>query len=99
MKGVIVHPSADREFRKAMRWYDKRRPGLGRALRTRIEEALDKIAADPEAGIVYRVVFRFIRVKQFPYVIYYCEFKEHLWIAAIAHSRQRPDYWSRRKPT
>ena len=34
----------------------------------------------------------------FPYTIYYVALDDSLWIAAMAHQRRRPGYWSRRHP-
>lgn len=96
---VTIHAQADREARKAMRWYEKQRAGLGRTLRARLDEALDRIAFDPEVGAKYRGPFHFMRVKQFPYAIYYCKLADHIWVVAIAHERRRPNYWRRRKPS
>ena len=38
-------------------------------------------------------------VKRFPYALYYRELSESIWVAAVAHQKRRPAYWSRRKPS
>jgi hypothetical protein len=30
--------------------------------------------------------------------VYYVELDDAIWIAAVAHQKRRPGYWTRRKP-
>jgi toxin ParE1/3/4 len=39
-----------------------------------------------------------MKVNRFPYLVFYDESDEDIWVAAIAHERRRPDYWRNRKP-
>ena len=41
--------------------------------------------------------FRHYVVRRFPYIIFYVELEEAIWIVAVAHGRRRPDYWRRRR--
>jgi toxin ParE1/3/4 len=67
-------------------------------LLAQVEKAILTIREDPWIGSPYKETeFRYFLVRRFPYVIYYADLPERLWIVAIAHSRQRPSYWSRRK--
>jgi hypothetical protein len=40
---------------------------------------------------------RKVRLRRFPYLIYYVELDDSLWIAAVAHQKRRPGYWSHRR--
>jgi toxin ParE1/3/4 len=37
-------------------------------------------------------------VRRFPYVVFYLDLEEYIWIAAVAHQRRRPGYWVYRTP-
>jgi toxin ParE1/3/4 len=99
VKSAILHSEADAELIEAMDWYDDKDDGLGLELMVEVQRAIAKIELDAGIGARYgssRV--RFFRTERFPYVIYYREFPDHIWIAAIAHERRRPGYWRGRKP-
>ena len=99
MKRADVHSEAEAELLDAMDWYDEKRTGLGNELMSEVQEALRKLVNNPAIGARYRNgPTRFYRLDRFPYVIYYEEFPDRLWIKAIAHGRRRQGYWSRRKP-
>lgn len=99
MKLASFHSEADAELALAMDWYDDRQPGFGLELLVEIQRAVAKIEKDPGVGARYRNSrLRFFRVERFPYVIYYRELPDCVWIAAIAHERRRPNYWRKRKP-
>jgi hypothetical protein len=48
---------------------------------------------------LHRQRYRWMRVKRFPYLLYYeIRDPQPVLIYAIAHGRRRPAYWMRRKP-
>ena len=99
MKAVIVDAEARAELDGAMEWYDHRQQGLGLELLHEVEAAINRIGSDPKIGARYRnTAYHFYRVKRFPYVLYYLDLPDTIWIAAIAHERRRPGYWRRRMP-
>lgn len=99
MKPAIVHSEARAELDDAVEWYNDRQAGVGQELLDEVLQAIDKLERNPGIGARYRSTDRrFFRLKRFPYVLYYQEFDDHVWIAAIAHARRRPWYWNRRKP-
>jgi len=98
VKSVIIDRRARVELDKAMDWYENQRTGLGLDFHDEVEKALARIAENPGAGSPYkRTDYRFRLVQRFPYVIYYLELEESIWVAAVAHGSRRPDYWRRRK--
>ena len=100
MKPVQFHPEARAELDEAAEWYNRKRDGLGAELLSAVERAVDRIAKDPQMGAPYKSThLRFSLVKRFPYVVYYLDRTDDIWIAAVAHGRQRPDYWKSRIPT
>jgi toxin ParE1/3/4 len=81
-----------------MIYYERRRPGLGLDLHAAVQQAFTRIQASPESGSPYKVThFRFWVVRRFPYVIYYKDYEDMVWVGAIAHARRRPGYWRRRR--
>jgi toxin ParE1/3/4 len=99
MKQVILHADAEAELREAIAHYEARKAGLGRGFRREIEVALGRIAADPLRFAEYRIKgVRECPVKRFPCALYYRELPDSIWVAAVAHQKRRPGYWSRRKP-
>lgn len=98
MKPVIFQNEAAVEFEEDMAWYEKRQAGLGIDLQSEVESTIERIRRDPSLGMRYRKTpFQFIRVKRFPYVVYFRELEEAIWVIAIAHGRRKPGYWKNRK--
>jgi len=59
------------DIREAARWYERQRPGLGRAFLHQIDVLLDGIREDPpQHQVVYRSVRRAIP-RRFPYGLFY----------------------------
>jgi toxin ParE1/3/4 len=99
MKPASIHSEADAELLEAMEWYDEKEFGVGLELMREVQNAVARIETDPGIGARYRDSdIRFFRTERFPYVIYYREYRDHVWVAAIAHERRRPSYWRDRKP-
>ena len=100
MKPMTIHADADQEVWAAATYYESQRDGLGREFVHEFEAVVQAIQDAPgspepidERGTRRR------RLRRFPYTVYYVELDEMVWIAAVAHQRRRPGYWSRRKPT
>jgi toxin ParE1/3/4 len=99
MKAVILDEEAQKELNEAIEWYNDRQQRLGLELQNEVEEAVDRIRLDPGVGACYRnTAYRFYRVNRFPYILYYLELADVIWVAAIAHERRRPGYWRKRTP-
>jgi plasmid stabilization system protein ParE len=99
VKPITVHDQAQVEIDEATAWYESERSGLGSEFLTEIERAVGRIRENPVRGVPYKATtFRFLLVRRFPYVIYYTELRDRIWIAAVAHAKRRPGYWRRRKP-
>ena len=100
MKPVIIDRRARAELDQAIAWYEKQRSGLGLDFHAEVEKALARIEENPAGGSPYKNTdYRFRLVRRFPFVIYYLELDDSVWVAAIAHASRRPDYWRRRRST
>lgn len=99
MKRFEIHNEALAELDEAIEWYNQRRDGLGVELHDEVSAAIAKVVADPGIGARHgNSSYRFYRVMRFPYLVYYRDLPDMIWVAAIAHGRRRPNYWRRRKP-
>jgi toxin ParE1/3/4 len=98
VKAVRVHSAARRELQDAMAWYEIRCPGLGLDLLDEFQKASLKLQRHPEHYSFYkRTDFRRQKLERFPYLIFFLELPDFIWIAAIAHGSREPDYWKQRK--
>ena len=46
---IVMRPAAQEEFDEAVDWYEQQSAGVGVEFLNRVEEALDRISATPEA--------------------------------------------------
>ena len=94
-----IHPEALREADEAADWYGERdgRLGIefGRVYSMMIREIYNHprryaLAEDSPEGIECRNV---IQLGRFPYRIVYALFADEIYVVAVAHHHQRPQYW------
>lgn len=95
---IIVLTEAEDELLAAAKWYERRRPGLGKEFRIAIAEAMDRLslaprAASPVLTVPASLEARQIFVKRFPYAIVFIEHDIDLWVVAFAHQSRKPGYW------
>lgn len=98
MKPVIIHSQARAELDEAAAFYEQQRAGLGLDLLTAVERTIGTIQQTPRIGGPYKdTKFRSYVLRRFPYIVFYAEQPDAIWIVAIAHGKRRPDYWRRRE--
>jgi len=99
VKPVRVHPQAKAEWDHAIAYYESQIAGLGLEFHTKVEQAIPKIQQAPQTWPPHGVApFRKYLLERFPYLIFYLERDQDIWIVAVAHAKRRPDYWKKRKP-
>lgn len=99
MKPVVLDSEAAKELRDAIAFYNRRREGLGDRFSDEVEATLDVIERRPRAQSIHTEDFRKRRVpKPFPYTVYFVEYDDHVWIAAVYHDKRKPDAWMSRRP-
>jgi toxin ParE1/3/4 len=99
---VRIHEAAADEFREAVEFYERKVEGLGSEYAAEVADAFDEIAEAPErwpsvfstedGAIVRRHILR-----RFPVAVFYERRGVDLIILAVAHQRQRPGYWRKRR--
>lgn len=83
-----------------MTWYIRHSEALGRRFQRAVSEAIDRIAGGPERYPVFERGIRWMRLKRFPYVVYFEQLApDRVEILAIAHGSRRPEYWRSRRQT
>ena len=98
MNPVAIHPEARAEAMAAGDYYEACCPGLGRAFTDSLEDALARIAARPQSFAVHESTgARKCVMPRFPYLIFFLERRENLWVVAVAHASRHPDYWNDRR--
>lgn len=97
MKHIVIHSEAIAELEDALAYYERHVDGLGLDLLLEIRKQVSKIQQNPQLYPTYKnTEFRICLVERFPYTIFYLEFEESIWIAAIAHQKRKPGYWKKR---
>ncbi len=98
MKRILIHSEAKAELGEAVAYYERQKAGLGLDLLSVVQHVLQEIRRNPALGAPYKnTEFRHYLVRRFPYVIFYLELDDVVWIIAVAHGKRRPDYWRRRR--
>lgn len=98
MKPILFLSEAQAELDEAVVYYERQKAGLGLDLLSAVERALRNIQANPAWGAFYKSTeCRHFLVRRFPYVIFYVELEDAMWILAVAHGKRRPDYWRGRR--
>jgi plasmid stabilization system protein ParE len=94
---VIFHRLAAKEYQKARAWYARRNPAAAQRFQDEVNRVVLLIDQAPNQGAVYRGPFRWMRLRRYPYVLYYAEASPaQVTVFAVAHGSRRPGYWLRR---
>ena len=97
MINLRLHPLALREFRRSVKWYRKRSILAAERFEQFVNLALEQIKVQPRMGVTFRLRYFWVKVKRYPYLIYYEHLDGESWLVnAISHQRRRPGYWIRR---
>lgn len=96
MTAVTILREAEGELREAVAYYEKKATGLGLDLESEIESAVQTIAEHPGRWPLRQDGTRRYLAHRFPYIVIYAYEQDHVWLLAVAHSKQRPSYWHNR---
>ncbi len=99
MKPAEFHPDAAEEAREAAAYYEDIRAGLGADFQAELNAALTRIRDNPLLYVAEEGTIRVCPLRRFPYLIFYEDLTDRVWIAAVGHHRRRPGYWARRRPS
>lgn len=97
MKPLRAHFQAKIEFDDAARYYESRLTGLGEDFEAEVKACFLSIRQAPARFPFHkRTAVRRCLVHRFPFVIYFQELDDVIFVISVAHAKRRPDYWARR---
>ena len=91
-----LHPLAEEEMNEAAQFYERRVSGLGDEFLDEFERCTARIVSFPESGQRCYESFRRMLFARFRFSLIYEIVRDHIFIVAVAHQRQRPGYWRER---
>jgi toxin ParE1/3/4 len=91
------HPAAERELAAAMEVGEERGRGLGDDLLDEVERVLALLCEFPDIGERLDDTRRRFPLRRFPFGVIFRVEGDTLRILALAHRRQRPGYWRKRR--
>ena len=94
---VRILDEADDELTAAVAYYEDAEAGLGIRLKQEARSLILWITNNPELPRLRPKGYRRVNFKTFQHYIAYVVLDDTIWIVAIAHARQRPEYWLKRK--
>ena len=92
MKLIVLH-EAEIEFSESVIHYESKQPGLGRRFRDEVAAQLEWILQNPNVPRLRPRGYRRVNLKVFSHYIAYIVREDVIWIAAVAHAHQRPEFW------
>jgi plasmid stabilization system protein ParE len=90
---IDFHPAATEELERSAAWYEQRSQLAAQRFAIAIDEALSKVATDPERFIRIDAQHRSCSVKDFPFQVVFRHANARVIVVAIAHAKRRPHYW------
>jgi plasmid stabilization system protein ParE len=85
------------EYDEAAGWYESQRDGLGIEFVDEIEHALIQACEMPQRFPRMLADVRCVRVRRFPYSIFFRVRSDQLIVLSVFHARRDPAIWRERK--
>jgi len=93
---ILFRPEAGLDLIETRDWYERQQLGLGEAFANSVDETLDRIEAMPQMyAVVFRVMRR-VKLRRFPYLVYYRVSSELIEVIAVLHGSRDPKLWQER---
>ena len=92
---LVVLEQAEQEFIKSAGYYESREAGLGIRFRDEVVAAMNWILAHPDVPRMRPRGYRRVNLRVFSHYVAYVIRGETIWVVAIAHGHQRPEFWLR----
>lgn len=95
---VRFHRLAAAEYKAALAWYRIRSEKAAGEFRNELRRMMQRLRTVTGSGTVFRGAYRWIRLRRFPYLLYFkIVSPDIIIIYAVAHARRRLGYWLRRR--
>lgn len=93
---VVFRRPALREFEAAALWYEAQRPGLGGEFEAEVTAAIQAAADQPQRFPRMLREIRCVRVRRFPYSVFFLPESARLVVLSVFHVRRSPSVWQAR---
>lgn len=93
---VVLTPDAQADYDEAYDWYERQSAGLGDTFAAKVQDVLDRIAANPR---MHAQVFQDVRkatIKKWPYIILYIPEVTRVTVISVFHTSRDPSIWQGR---
>ena len=90
---VDFRPVARREFDEAASWYEDRRAGLGAQFIAEVGNAIKLVQEHPQRFPITHGEIRCVRVRRFPYSVFFRTERTRIVVLAVFHARRDPALW------
>jgi len=97
IRPIVFRPQAERELLEAERWYEDRRPGLGRQFRSALDQILTRVGEQPLTFPLVHGEKRRALVPRFPYALYFAVVGDTVVVAGVVHGHRDPAVWQSRR--
>lgn len=87
---------AEEDMTEASLFYDRASSGLGAGFLDEIDGVINVLREHPSLGAPIVGGLRRAQLHRFPFSLIYSVELDAILIIAVAHQRQRPDYWRNR---
>lgn len=90
---LLVRGRAKADIRRAAKWYEQQKEGLGERFVAEVDAALERIETNPEQ---YQIVHRNIRhaiTRDFPYGVFYRIRGNKISLFAVIHLQRDDVHW------
>jgi plasmid stabilization system protein ParE len=91
---LVVRSRAKADIRRAAKWYEKQREGLGVDFVSEADNAIRRIEANPEQFQVIHEDIRHAITRRFPYGVFYRIRNDRIVISAVLHLERSDVPWS-----
>ncbi|MCE9548267.1 MAG: type II toxin-antitoxin system RelE/ParE family toxin [Planctomycetia bacterium] len=93
MARVEFLAGANEDFDESFDWYAKRSAAAAIGFASAVDEAIEKIVADPNRFPSAKSGCRYCNLHPYPFRLVFRAESERLVVVAIAHAKRRPHYW------
>jgi putative addiction module component (TIGR02574 family) len=92
----LADHAARRDFEDAAVWYEERRSGLSAEFRAEVDAAVALAAEQPLRFPRKHKDIRCVRVRRFPYSVFFLQEESRIVVLAVFHVRRDPRQWQSR---
>jgi plasmid stabilization system protein ParE len=92
-KAIEYLTGARDDFDESFDWYRARSVGAAIGFAAAVEEAMDKIIADPGRFPSTHGGCHYCTLKRYPFRLVFRDETDRLVVVAVAHAKRRPGYW------